>query len=274
MNLDKNYLLNHWYADIYEQNIDETDEAEFVLSILRDGKYKNKNVKTILDVCCGGGRNTVPLANAGYEVSGFDFDEYMLEKLQKIIDRDKTANISWRKADALKDCWGKDFDVVFMAGNIFINIITGGDYAEAQELFIKKAAGCVKPGGYMYLDFDCSVYFDNSDEVTEDEDKFDEWTIFEGTDDIGTYGKFIMMGDCCVNGKRMGRRRYEITPKNSETFSVIKSFSAKHFPDFAETKEWLDKYGWEIEQLYGGRNKQPFDQNIQGNRAVIWAKKI
>ena len=273
MNLNKDYLLNHWYADIYEQKINETDEADFVLSVLKDEKYNN--VKNILDVCCGGGRNTVPLANAGYTVSGFDMDGYMLEKLQKRIERDNITNISWKKTDAVKDGWGKDFDVVVLAGNIFINIYTDGGYSEAQELFIRKAAECVKPGGYMYLDFDCSVHFNNDDEkdLTETEKDIKEWTIFEGTDDIGTYGKFIMMCDKYTDGKFMQRRRYEITPKDGETFSIIKYYTAKYFPKFDETKLWLDKYGWEILQLYGGRNKQPFDENIEGNRAVIWAKK-
>ncbi|MCL1858649.1 MAG: GNAT family N-acetyltransferase [Oscillospiraceae bacterium] len=271
--LDKEFLLNHWYADIYEQKINKTDEAEFVLSILKDGKYNN--VKTILDVCCGGGRNTVPIANAGYKVSGFDADEYMLEKLQKRIERDKIKNISWRKSDAIKDNWGKDFDVVVLAGNIFVNIYTEGGYSEAQELFIKKASECVKPGGYMYLDFDCSVHFNNDDEndLTETEKDTKEWIVFEGTDDIGTYGKFIMMCDKYINGKLMARRRFEITPKNGEKFDFITYRTAKHFPTFDETKTWLDKYGWEILRLYGSRNKENFNENTEGNRAVIWARK-
>ena len=270
MNLNKEYLLNHWYADIYEQNIDETDEAECAFSFIKESQA---DVKTILDVCCGGGRNTVPLAKAGYTVTGFDFDEYMLEKLQKRVDNEKIGNISWRKADAITDDWGKDFDVVVLAGNIFINIITEGDYAAAQKLFIKKAADCVNSGGYMYLDFDCSVYFHNDDDEVKEEE-FEEWTIFEGTDDIGTYGKFIMMSDENINGKCLARRRYKITPKNGEKFNVVKSFSAKHFPTYAETKEWLEKYDWAVLQLYGSRRKTPFDENMEGNRAVIWARKV
>lgn len=272
MNLNKEYLPRHWYADIYEQKIKETDEAEFALSLIKESKAE---IKTILDVCCGGGRNTVPLANAGYEAAGIDIDEFMLEKLQKRIERENIKNITWRKADALIESWGKDFDVVVLAGNIFINIITQGDYAKAQELFIKKAAECVKPGGYMYLDFDCSVYFNNDDEkdLSEAERDFKEWIIFEGTDDLGTYGKFIMMCDKYIDGKLMGRRRYEITPKNGETFNYINYFTAKHFPDFKQTKEWLDKYGWQVKSIYGNRKKDAFDENISGNRAVIWAKR-
>ena len=266
--MNKEYLLNHWYADIYEQKVTETDEAEFVLSLIKESKA---DIKTILDVCCGGGRNTIPLAKAGYTVTGFDLDEYMLEKLQKRVENENLRNISWRNANALTEEWGKDFDVVFMAGNIFINIITDSDYAEAQELFIKKAAGCVKLGGYFYLDFDCSVYFSRDDKETE----FSEWTIFEGIDDIGTYGRFIMMNDDYSDkAQARARRRFEITPKNGETFSFINSFSAKHFPSFEETKGWLTKAGWEIEQLYGGRGKESFDENAEGNRAVIWARKI
>lgn len=33
------------------------------------------NLKNILEVACGGGRILVPLAQAGYKMTGFDFDE-------------------------------------------------------------------------------------------------------------------------------------------------------------------------------------------------------
>jgi len=52
----------------------------------------------------------------------------------------------------------------------------------------------------------------------------DEYTIFEGTDDRGTFGKFIMgSGSSYDSQTRMayGTRRYEITPKDGEMFSVI-----------------------------------------------------
>jgi len=72
--LDNQFFLNHWYADIYEQQETQTDDSDCVLEIMKDYDFKN-----ILEVACGGGRNTIPFAKAGYNVTGFDFDEYMLE---------------------------------------------------------------------------------------------------------------------------------------------------------------------------------------------------
>lgn len=40
-----------------------------------------KNAKTILDVACGDGRNTIYLAKKGYEVTGVDFSHTALERL-------------------------------------------------------------------------------------------------------------------------------------------------------------------------------------------------
>lgn len=50
------------------------------------------------------------------------------------------TNIKFYKADALKSDWGKAYDVIFLAGNIMINIETDEDYKETQQLFIHKAA--------------------------------------------------------------------------------------------------------------------------------------
>ena len=102
-----------------------------------------------------------------------------------------------------------------------------------------------------------------------------EWVCFEGTDNLGTYGRYIVIsGDynskTCID---RGLRRYEITPENSEMFSTECTIE-KHFPQFNQVESWLEKYNCKIEFLYGGYEKQPFDEAMIGNRAIIWAKKL
>lgn len=260
--MNKEFYQRHWDADIYEQQVIQQNEVDFILETVGDSP------KNILEVACGGGRISVPLAKAGHKVTGFDFDEFMLEKA--IIRGKGLNNLTYFKADAVYDNWGKDYDIVILAGNILLNIESDMDYQQSQQLFIEKAANSIVQGGHMYLDLDCFFRPDETMPIVKR-----EWVCFEGTDDLGTYGKYIVISgeynsQTCI-GK--GFRRYEITPENSEMFSVERTI-VKHFPQLNQVKSWLEKFGWEVECLYGGYEKQPIDETLIGNRAIIWAKKL
>ena len=70
--MDKKFFLEHWYAEIYEQQENQTMDVDFMINLF-SGRSLN-----ILEVCCGGGRISIPLAQAGHVVTGFDYDEAML----------------------------------------------------------------------------------------------------------------------------------------------------------------------------------------------------
>ncbi|MFZ5351084.1 MAG: class I SAM-dependent methyltransferase [Bacillota bacterium] len=258
--MNKDSIVKHWYAYMYEQQVIQADEVNFILSIV------GNEPKNILEVACGGGRISVPLAHAGHSVTGFDFDEYMLERIPHKAKG--LTNLTYYKSDAVIQDWGKDFDVVVLAGNILLNIESEMDYRQAQELFIKKAANSVKTNGYLYLDFDC---YDRSVQVSV---KRNEWVCFEGTDDLDTYGKFIFISGDYNSQTHIDTsyRRFEIYPKYGEMFSFERTV-VKHFPDLAQVKLWLEKAGWNIEYLYGGYERQLVDEKAIGNRAIIWARK-
>lgn len=249
--MNQNYLMQHWYANIYDQKVIQ-DDIQHILSIV------GTTPVNILEVACGSGRISIPLALAGHSVTGFDIDEFMLERIPQKVNG--LANLNCYKADAISDDWGYGFDVVILSGNVLVNIVTDGDYQQAQELFIQKAASSVKQGGHLYLDFDCVNWPDSSPEHDQ------EWVAFEGTDDLSTYGKYIVMGGEYSSKTRIskGRRRYEITPKESEKFTVIHS-SVKHFPTYEQVSSWLEKYGWEIEW------QNPV--SAETFHAIFWAKK-
>lgn len=256
--MDKNFIAKHWYASIYEQQVIQQDEIDFILAMA------GCEPKNILEVACGGGRISVPLARAGHRVTGFDFDDYMLEIIP--AKASGLENLSFYKADAVEQDWGKDFDIVILAGNILLNIESEMAYEQAQELFIEKAAECVRQNGHLYLDFDC---YDRPEQTAAEKT---EWVCFEGTDDLGTYGKYIVISGEYSNQTHIDKsyRRYEMTPKEGDKFS-IEYTSVKHFPTLKQVKKWLDKVGWEIENLYGDYAKNPVSETTK--RAIVWAKK-
>ncbi len=252
---------NHWYAYIYEQQVIQADEVEHILSTVECAP------KRILEVACGSGRILVPLAKAGHIVTGFDADKAMLERCKMKIKPFSSASCHY--ADAITEDWDNDFDVVVLAGNILLNIVSDMDYSQAQALFIRKASEALKTGGHLYLDFDCY------NRPTKSSDHKHEWVCFEGTDDRGTYGKYIVVSGDYSADTRIDRssRRNEITPVCGKA-EIFETQSVKHFPTLLQVHTWLSEVGFMIELEYGGYEYQPVNEAIIGNRAIIWARKI
>lgn len=257
--MNQQAILDYWDAYIYDQQTTETEDVDCLLSILRDSP------KRVLEVACGTGRICVPLAQAGHEVEGFDISGPMLARAYRKAEM--WPNLRCYQADALKQDWGQGFDAVVLAANLLINIDAAGDYQQAQRTFLRKAHACLKPGGHLYLDFDCVNWPDQPDVDS------GEWVCFDGTDDHGTYGRFIVVSGAYSRKTRKtigSRRRYEITPHEGEPFTMERQRD-KYFPTLEQVCGWLYEIGFTIDQLYGGHQKQPFTE--KNRRAILWAGK-
>jgi SAM-dependent methyltransferase len=259
--MEINQTRKHWNANIYDKEVTETDDIEFLLNII------GNEPKTILEVCCGTGRILVPLAKAGHNVTGFDIDEYMIARIpEKASGMD---NIQYFRADAVEDDWGNNYDIIILAGNVMMNIETDGDYEDAQKVFIYKAAKALKPDGHIYLDFDLH---NNPGEIFGPVKK--ERVVFEGYDDTGVYGRYMI----CVGGKyeketqvAYGKRRIELILRDGER-NVYEYYSNKRIPTLIDVKKWLKENGFILEQAYGNYNKEPISEKT--HRATIYARKI
>jgi len=73
--MPKNDIMDKWYAYLYDQEETQTDDVDFLLSII------GQDPQNILEVGCGSGRILVPLAKAGHRATGFDMNDYMLERI-------------------------------------------------------------------------------------------------------------------------------------------------------------------------------------------------
>ena len=256
-------IVSKWVADMYDQNIIETHDVDFLLSII------GNRSKRILEVCCGSGRILVPLVKAGHIVQGMDFDEYMLAKIQ--VKASGYNNIQWKSADVILDDWGTGFDVVVLAGNILYNIISDMEYVKAQELLIQKAASALVHGGYVYIEYQPGNLYINQLNQSYKTDK--KWVVFEGTDDDGNHGRMILIGDNFdeATGMDSFTRRFELTLKNGET--IVQDIpSKKHFVSLEKLHYWLNINGFIIEQEYGDTKKNPVNNESRG--VIIYARKI
>jgi len=267
--MNQKFITKHWYANAYEQFENHTDDVEFFLKILKEHKKDNAN---ILEVACGGGRICVPLAKAGYNITGFDADEAMLLRCYRRMQG--LSNISC-SADAISSDWGHSYDVVVMAGNILINIESEIDYATAQAIFIKKAAAALCSGGHLLLDYDqhsdaSAIKFFN---------KLGEngrlGVDSEYIDELGTRGKFKNYGGVYDPVTRIctWASHRELLTNNGKQI-IESTVGHKHIPTLHQVYGWLADAGLNVDKTYRNYTDDPLsEQEADYVKATIWAKK-
>ncbi|KKO54298.1 class I SAM-dependent methyltransferase [Paenibacillus sp. DMB20] len=102
---------------------------------------------SVLDLCCGMGRHSLALAEAGYRITGVDLSDVLLRKAREC---DKKNQVAWIASD-MRHIPADDehFDAV-------LNLFTSFGYFTKDEEHIKvleEICRVLKPGGKFIIDF-------------------------------------------------------------------------------------------------------------------------
>src|SRR4051794_733536 len=105
----------------------------------------------VLDVACGTGRASIPIAQAGHRVLGIDYAQDMLDIA--IRKRDyvglNARQLDFRKHDARKfDLPGERFDWATIFFNTFLGFVT----LEDQDAVLRSVHRHLRPRGRLWLD--------------------------------------------------------------------------------------------------------------------------
>lgn len=251
-------IISKWNAEMYDLNETEDYDVQFALSVI------GTQPRRILGIACGSGRFLVPMAEAGHDVTGYDFDEHMLNRITPKVT--KAIKIQWSQKDVVHDEWESGFDVVLLTANLLSNIVSDMDYERAQELLIRKAAASLVPGGYVLIDYAHTFYpeqwFDNPD----------KHIIWQGTDCEGNYGKMMLLNSKYEKKTGMIKavRRFEMALADGSNL-VQEIPVRKHYATLEQVREWMERAGFVIENEWGDYCNNPISENT--NRAIIWARK-
>ncbi|MYU21947.1 class I SAM-dependent methyltransferase [Streptomyces sp. SID8352] len=101
----------------------------------------------VLDLCCGPGVFTVPLARRGHDVTGVDLSPAMLAQGRKRAS-DAGTEVTYVQADARAYAAPGGFDVVL---NLFTSFGYFDDPAD-NALVLRTMHTCLAPGGALVLD--------------------------------------------------------------------------------------------------------------------------
>lgn len=98
------------YADFYDQLYEDKDyrrECEFIKEIFE--KFCTKKITSVLDLGCGTGSHALIFADMGYDVTGVDQSETMLE-IAHTKAAEKNKNIEFRRQDIRHLALSQQFD--------------------------------------------------------------------------------------------------------------------------------------------------------------------
>ena len=258
MNVDS--VARHWWGCIYDQYEHRSDDVQLLLDLIGQAP------QNVFEVCCGTGRVLVPLAQAGHNATGMDADEGMLARLP--AKAEGLANLQYSLDNALTADWGSSYDVVVLGDNTLMNIEHRDDDKAAQQLFIQKAAGALKPGGHFFLVFD---HYPAPEKVFISKSKVTKGH-YSGIDDRGVSGQIFNCGGLYNPVTRIAvwANHTELTMPGGE-----KHIISGHGHNYVCTREdvhgWLKDAGFVIEAEFGGCDRRPFTGQLGWD--IIWAKK-
>lgn len=217
-------------------------------------KWASKTEGPIIDLACGTGRATIPLASKGYKLIGVDLHKGMLEQAKR-KSSDLNVDIEWIEQDARMLNLNVRSPLIFSVGNSFQHFLTNED----QDGFLSSVNKHLELDGLFIFD----TRFPSTEELLQP-DTEEYWKTIEDKDtpkkiDVytkSTYDslrqvqhyttirKYVDDEGTIVDEQRTNIRLRYVFPKEMERILLINGLEIVHiFEDWNETPVTNDSYG-------------------------------
>jgi SAM-dependent methyltransferase len=117
----------------------DSGQTELETTFIKE-KLRLKSGAAILDLGCGGGRNSIELAKAGFSVTGMDLNKYALEQAE--LNRPENLNISFIH----RDIFEIDYVETFPAITLIFNHFSSFNRIAVKKLLSKISRALVPEG--------------------------------------------------------------------------------------------------------------------------------
>ena len=149
----------YWNSRTIVDEFTEAQEPIYWRSFFETIKYPES--LTVLDLGCGGGRNTYMLAELGFRVEACDLHENMLKatwmKIQKLNSL-KRNKVHIQKANMLKLPYETESLDIILSNGIYHNTSSVDEFEQA----IRESARILKKGGLLCLNVFSNAYVDET----------------------------------------------------------------------------------------------------------------
>ncbi|HCO68894.1 MAG TPA: class I SAM-dependent methyltransferase [Dysgonomonas sp.] len=211
----------------------------------------------ILELCCGTGRLTIPLAQAGYTITGVDNSLSMLEQARAKADESKVP-VKFVESDMRYLDLPETYDIIFIPFNSIHHLYTNQDFYDV----LTGVKEHLKEDGYFLFDcFNPDIRYIADSE--KEEQVIAEYSTKDGRD---VFIKQTMMYENATQINRI-KWHYFINGK----FDSVQNMDMRlFFPQ--ELDAYLGMYGFEIIHKFGGFPEEIFGDK-SGKQIFVCRKK-
>lgn len=242
---------------IYDGNIYDGMNTNLVdLQFYKSWLPNNKDAR-ILELCCGTGRLTIPIALDGYDISGVDYTSSML-KQAKIKASGLGLKINFIEADIRTLNLQEKYDLIFIPFNSIHHLYNNKDLFKALNVVIKHLN---KEGLFLLDCFNPNIRY-----IVDGEQKQKEIASYT-TDD----GREILIKQTMRYESKTQINRIEWHYFINGLFDSIQNLDMRmFFPQ--ELDSYLEGSGFDIIHKFGGFEKEVFDDNSEKQIFVCKSK--
>ncbi|MBI5679648.1 MAG: class I SAM-dependent methyltransferase [Methanobacterium sp.] len=142
--------MEQWYEELFTDYADKYENETFTQGTIGEVDFivkeinNDKNFK-ILDIGCGTGRHAIELAKRGYNVTGVDLSESMINKAREKA-KNAQINVDFKVGDARNLSFENKFDLVIMLCEGAFPLM---ETDEMNFEILKNAAKALKKNGKL-----------------------------------------------------------------------------------------------------------------------------
>lgn len=220
--------------------------TEFVDDIPFYQRMAEKYGDPVLELGCGTGRITIPVAEMGYRIAGLDSAENMLDQARKKA-REKGVEIEWIKADCRDFELKQKFNLILFPFNSMLHFHD----RESLEACFNQVKKHLLPEGKFVFD----VFNPNFEILTRDPSKRYPHVEYADPDGRGTI--MVTIKNVYDKAQQINRMKYFYSVGSDEW--VIESHVRIIYPQ--ELEALLHYNGFKTDARYGDFDETPFSSN-------------
>ena len=217
----------------------------------------------LLELGCGTGRLLLPLARAGYTITGVDLSSRMLEVAQaKLNAAHLQARVTLVEQDIRHLKLGQPFQLAFIAINSFMHLTSLEDQLHA----LCACHRCLAPGALLVIDVD------NPDprHLLEADGRLELVNQWFDPESGATVLKYMARTLDAAQQLQQVHFIYDEVMADGQMRRTVAPFQARYLHRY-EGELLLDKAGFTPEQVYGSYDLDPYQSDSQ--RMIFVARK-
>ncbi|WP_078544866.1 class I SAM-dependent DNA methyltransferase [Litchfieldia alkalitelluris] len=225
-------------------------------------KYASKTEGIIMDLACGTGRATIPLARKGYRLIGVDLHEGMLNEAKKKA-AIQDLEIRWINQDCTSFNLYEKSNLIYSVGNSFQHFLTN----EAQDGFLMSVYRHLDDGGLFIF----GTRFPNAEELLQPSSE-EYWKTYIDDKTQHKVDVYTISHYDTLNQVQHNTTIRKFRTNDDNIIDEIRTNISLRYVFPKEMERILVSHGFKIENVFKDWNETPI--TVDSNQMIYVCKKM